>query len=189
MLSRTRVRVSASAAIAAAALTVQLSGASLTAGAAAVASVAPNACSLLSVNEASQLLGSPASSEAFTDLGFPVSPNTPPNPSYSQCRFSANSSRSEIRVIVNASVSRAPSLRIQAIAATTHPGGRVLAIDRAPAVWLPWTQSDLRGEGGTLDSIRDGDYIAVILIYVHHDPLHQAEDAMRIVLPRITSTP
>lgn len=166
MLSRTRVGVSVFAAIVATALTVQPSGAFLTAGAAVIAPAAPNACSLLSVNEASQLLGSPASSEAFTDLGFPVSPTTAPDPTYSQCRFSASSSRSQIRVIVNATLSKAPSVRVQAIAATADPGGHVLAIDRGLTVWLPWTQSDLRGEGGTLSSIKDGDYITVILIYV-----------------------
>ncbi len=91
-------------------------------------------------------------------------------------------------MIVNATLSKAPSVRVQAIAATADPGGHVLAIDRGLTVWLPWTQSDLRGEGGTLSSIKDGDYIAVILIYVPRAPLRKAEDAMRVVLPRITST-
>jgi hypothetical protein len=55
-----------------------------------------------------------ASSRAFTDLGFPVSPNTTPNPAYSQCRFTLKSLQSEIRLIINANLSKAPLLSIQA---------------------------------------------------------------------------
>jgi hypothetical protein len=168
------------------ALAFQVGGTSSKAEAADFGRSAPNACRLLSATEASQLLRAPASSQAFTDLGFPVSSTTARNPTYSQCRFTAQSSRSQISLFVNASLGKAPSLRIQAIAARTHTGGRVLTIDRATAVWLPWTQQDLRGQGGSLSSVKDGVYVAVNLIYVARDPLRAAENAMRIVLPRIT---
>jgi len=174
--------------VAGVALTVQPGGASSGAGAADAAPSAPDACGLLSAGEASQLLGSPASSQAFTDLGFAVSPNTAPSPSYSQCRFALTSSRSQMRLIINASLAKAPSVRVEAITARTQTGGRVLTIDGALAVWLPWTQPDLRGQGGVLGSTEDGDYVAVALIDVRRDPLGVAEDAMRMVLPRITSS-
>jgi hypothetical protein len=142
----------------------------------------------LSATEAGQLLRSPSSSQAFTDLGFPVSQTTALDPTYSQCRFTARSSRSQIRLIINADLAKAPSVSIQAIAARTRPGARILTIDRALAVWLPWTQQDLRGQGGVLNSAKDGDYIAVVLIYVHRDPLRAAEGAIRLALPRISNS-
>jgi hypothetical protein len=55
-------------------------------------------------------------------------------------------------------------------------------IDRVAAVWLPWLQPDLRGQGGSLSAVKDGDYISVSLIYVHREPLRAAENAMRIAL-------
>ena len=184
-----RVTVTAVIMIATAAFALQLGETSSKAGAAdaAVAS-APDTCMLLSATEASQLLRSPSSSQAFNELGFPVSPTTAAIPSYSQCRFFTTSSQSQLRLIINADLSKAPSVRIQAIAARSQPGARILTIDRALAVWLPWTQQDLRGQGGVLSSVRDGDYIAVVLIYVHRDPFGSAEDAMRLVLPRISSS-
>jgi hypothetical protein len=142
----------------------------------------------LSVTQASQLLRSPSSSQGFTELGFPVSQTTAPTPTYSQCRFTSTSSPSQIRLIINADPSKAPSVRIQAIAARGQPGARILRIDRVLAVWLPWTQRDLRGEGGVLSSLKDGDYISVDLIYVHRDPIDAAEDVMRLVLARIPSS-
>ncbi len=93
--------------------------------------------------------------------------------------------QSEITLIINADVTKAPSLRVEAITARTQPGARILTIDRALAVWRPWMQPDLREQGGVLSSVKDGDYVAVVLIYVHRDPLRAAEDAMRIVLPGI----
>jgi hypothetical protein len=169
------------------AITLEPGGTSPKAGATDAASYAPEACSVLSAAEAGQLLKTPASSQAFTDLGFPVSPTTPPDPTYSQCRYTLVSTRSQIRLIINASLAKAPSLRIQAITARVQPGGRTLTIDRELAVWVPWTQLGLRGQGGSLSSVKDGDYIAVSLIYVNRDPLIVAEDAMRLVLPRISS--
>lgn len=144
---------------------------------------APDACGLLSNTEATQLLGSPASGQAFTDLGVPISPSATANPTYSQCRFTSATSQSQIRLIVNASPSKAPNLSIQAISARVD-GGQVLTVDGVTAVWLPWIQADLHGQGGQLSSVKDGNYVAVILIYVHDDPLGVAEDAMRTVLPR-----
>jgi hypothetical protein len=184
MLRAARATVTAVVMVASA---LQLGGASSKAGAADAVASAPNACMLLSATEASQLLRSPSTSEAFTDLGFPISHTTAPSPTYSQCRFTTTSSRSQIRLIINAELSKAPSERIQAIAARSQPGARVLTIDRALAVWLPWTQQDLRGQGGVLSSVKDGDYIAVALIYLHRDPFGSAEDAMRLVLSKISS--
>jgi hypothetical protein len=158
------------------------------AGASEAASPAPDACGVLSASEAGQLLKLPASSQALTDLGFAVSRTTAPNPTYSQCRFTSTASRSQIRLIINASLAKAPSLRIEAITARSEPGARTLMIDRTPGVWLPWTQQDLHGQGGSLSSVKDGDYIAVSLIYVHRDPLHTAEDAMRLVLQSISTS-
>ena len=174
--------------IAIAAFTLQLGGTPSKADAADAGPSAPNTCGLLSAAEASQLLRSPSSSQAFTDLGLPVSRTTARNPTYSQCRFSAKSSHSQIRLIINADLAKAPSLKIEAITAKTQPGARVLTIDRALTVWRPWTQQDLRGQGGVLSSAKDGDYIAIALIYVHPDPLRAAEDAMRVVLPRISGS-
>jgi hypothetical protein len=146
---------------------------------------APNACGLLSTTEATQLLRAPVSGQAFTDLGFPVSPNESPNPTYSQCRFTSTASQSQIRLIINASPASAPSVRDGAIAARGQPGYRILTIDRALTVWAPWTQQDLHGQGGILSSTKDGDYVAVALVYVHRDPLRVAEHAMQIVLPKL----
>jgi len=188
MLRRARISFTAGVMIAVVALTLQGCGTSSTATHADVAAPSPDACRLLPATEVSHLLGLPASSQAFTDLGIPVTPNTARNPTYSQCRLTAKSSQSQIRLIVNASIAKAPSLRIEALASRTQAGGRVLTIDRALAVWLPWTQQDLRGQGGTLSSTEDGDYIAVALIYVHRDPLSVAEDAMHFVLPRISTS-
>lgn len=179
------VRVSVTAVIALVAFTLQLGGTSFGAGAAVSA---PDTCSLLPAMEASQLLRSPFSSQAFTDLGFRVSGTTAQNPSYSQCRYTSTSSQSQMRLIINADLAKAPRLRVEAIAARAQSGSRVLTIDRALTVWLPWTQENLRGQGGQLSSVKDGDYIAVILIYVHRDPFRAAEDAMRLVLPRISSS-
>ena len=145
---------------------------------------APDACGLLSNTEATQLLGSPTSGQAFTDLGFPISSRAAPNPTYSQCRFTSATSQNQITLIVNASPSKAPNLSIQAVSARVD-GGQVLTIDGVTAVWLPWVQADLHGQGGQLSSVKDGNYVAVVLIYVHDDPLGVAEDAMRTVLPRI----
>jgi hypothetical protein len=169
-------------------ITLVLGGGSSNAGASDAARSAPDACRVLSASEAGQILKLPTSSQAFTDLGFAVSGTTTPDPTYSQCRFTSPSSRSQIRVIINASLAKAPSLRIQAITARIEPGGRGLTIDRIAAVWLPWTQQDLRGQGGSLTAVEDGDYIAVSLIYVHGDAIGAAEDAMRLVLPRISSS-
>jgi hypothetical protein len=166
--------------------TLQLGGTSSKAGAADAVHSAPDACRVLSAKEASNLLRLPASDQAVTDLGFPVSRTTAPNPTYSQCRLTFQSSRSQMRLIINASLAKAPPLRIQAMAARSEPGARILTIDRELVVWLPWTQQDLRGQGGSLSSVKDGDYIAVSLIYVHRDPLRVAEDAMRTVLQRIS---
>lgn len=187
MLRPARASVTAAVMIAIVAFTVQLGGASFKAGAADAVASAPDTCTILSASKASQL-NLPSSSQAFTDLGFPVSRTTAPNPTYSQCRFVAKSSPSQMRLIINANLAKAPRLRIEAITARTQPGGRILTIDREIAVWLPWTQTDLRGQGGVLSSSKDGDYVAVVLIYVHRDPLGAAEDAMRIVLPRISSS-
>jgi hypothetical protein len=145
----------------------------------------PNACGLLSTTEAAQLLGSPVSGEAFTDLGFPISPDTAPNPTYSQCRFTSTASQSQMRLIINASSATAPPVREEAIAARAQPGYRVLTIDRALTVWAPWTQQDLRGQGGVLSSSKNGDYVSVTLIYVRRDPERAAEHLMGIVLPRL----
>lgn len=155
--------------------------------AAAITSFAPDTCGLLSVTEASELLGSPATSQAFTDLGFPVSSHTARNPSYSQCRFTSESSQRQIRLIVNTDLAKAPRLSVQESVARVEPDDRALTIDHTTAVWLPWTQEDLRGQGGSLDSVKDGDYIAVVLIYVDRDPIRIAGDAMRSVLGRISS--
>jgi hypothetical protein len=182
----TRSGVTAVVLIATLAFALQTGGTPAPAGAAGVHS-APDACTLLSATDASQLLRLPLSGQAFTALGFPVSPTTAVNPSYSQCRFSSTSAQSQITLIVNAVLAKAPPQRVEAIAAKAQPGGRVLKIDGAPAVWLPWTQQNLRGQGGVLSSTKDGDYIAVDLIYVHRDPLGAAEAALRIVLPRISS--
>jgi hypothetical protein len=188
MLRPARVTVMAVIMIAVVAFALQSGGTSSKAGAADAVASAPNTCRLLSATEASQLLRSPSSSQAFTELGFPVSQTTAPSLNYSQCRFIPTSSRSQIRLIINADLSKAPSVRIQAIAARSQRGARILTIDRVLAVWLPWTQQDLRGQGGVLSSVKDGDYIAVVLIYVHRHPFGSAEDAMRLVLPRITSS-
>jgi hypothetical protein len=51
-----------------------------------------------------------------------------------------------------------------------------------------WLQQDLRGQGGSLSSVKDGDYVSVSLIYVHRDPLRAAENAMRIALSRVVSS-
>jgi len=174
--------------IAMVALTFQLGATSSHAEAAATVPSAPNACGLLSSAEATQLLRSPASSQAFTDLGFPVARNTAMNLTYSQCRFTSMTSRSQIRLTVNGDLAKAPSLSVEAIAARVQPGARVLTIDGALGVWRPWTQQDLHGQGGALSSVKDGDYIDVALIYVHHDPLRIAEAAMRMVLPRISNS-
>jgi hypothetical protein len=188
VLRADRFSVTAVVIIAIAAFTLQLGGTSSKAEAADDGPFAPDTCRLLSAAEASQLLRLPSSSQAFTDLGFPVSRTAARNPSYSQCRFTSTSSQSQIRLIVNADLAKAPSLRIEAIAAKTQPGARILTIDRALTVWRPWTQQDLRGQGGVLSSAKDGDYIAVVLVDVHRDPLRAAEDAMRVVLPRISSS-
>jgi hypothetical protein len=180
-----RGSVTALVMIATVAFTLQAGGTSSQAGAAGPVRSAPDACSLLSTTEASHLLGVPGSSQAFTDLGFPVSRNTARDRTYSQCRFTSKSSRKRIRLTINASLAKAPPLRIQAIASKTQPGARELTIDRDLAVWLPWTQQGLRGQGGELNSVRHGDYISVVLIYVHSDPLRVAEKAMRVVLSRI----
>jgi hypothetical protein len=180
-----RIGVMAIVVIAVVVFTLQSGGASPKAGAADAVPFAPDACRLLSATKVSHLLRLPVSSQTFTDLGFPVSRNTAPNPTYSQCRFASESSRNRISLIVNASLAKAPPLTLQAIAARGQTGARVLTIDRTLAVWMPWTQHDLRGHGGELSSVKHGDYIAVVLIYVHRDPLRVAEDAMRIVLPRI----
>ena len=188
MLRPARVTVTAVIMIAVVAFALQLGGTSSKVGAADAVVSAPDTCKLLSATEASQLLRSPSSGQAFTELGFPVSQTTAPSPTYSQCRFTTTSSRSQIRLIINADLSKAPSVKIQAIAARSQPGARILTIDQALAVWLPWTQRDLQGQGGVLSSEKDGDYIAVVLIYVHRDPFRSAEDAMRLVLPRISSS-
>jgi len=188
MLRPARVTVTTVITIAMVSFALQLGGTSSKAGAADAVASAPDTCVLLSATEASQLLRSPSSGQAFTELGIPASQTTASSPTYSQCRFTPTSSRSQIRLIINADLSEAPSVRIQAIAARSQPGARRLTIDRALAVWLPWTQQDLRGQGGVLSSVKDGDYIAVVLIYVHRDPLGSAEDAMRLVLPRISSS-
>jgi hypothetical protein len=146
---------------------------------------APHACGVLSTTEATQLLGSPASGEAFTDLGFPVSPEAAPNPTYSQCRFTTTASQSQIRVIINASPAKSPSLSEEAMAAEAQPDSRVFTIDGAVTVWRPWTQQDLRGQGGVLDSTKNDDYVSVVLIYLHHDPISVAERVMQIVLPKL----
>jgi len=189
MLRPARIGVMAVVTIAVVAFILQLGGGSYSkAEAAEDLRSAPDACRLLVATEATQLLGVPFSSQAFTDLGFPVSPTTAPNARYSQCRFASTSQRSQIRLIINADLANSPSVRVQAIAARTQPGGRILTIDRALAVWLPWTQQDLRGQGGVLSSTKNGDYIAVVLIYVQRDPLRAAEDAMRIVLSKISNS-
>jgi hypothetical protein len=188
ILGAARVGATAVAMIVLVAILLLLGGTPSTAGASGAASPAPDACGVLSVSEAGQLLKLPASSQAFTDLGFAVSATTAPDPTYSQCRFTSTASRSQIRLIINASLAKSPSLRVQASTARIEPGARTLTIDRTPAVWLPWTQQDLRGQGGSLSSVKDGEYIAISLIYVHRDPLRTAEDAMRLVLPRISSS-
>jgi hypothetical protein len=188
MLRSARVSVTAVVLIAIVALTLQLGGTSSRAEATDAVRSAPDACRALSATEASHLLRLPVASQAFTDLGFPVSRTTAPNPTYSQCRFTSKSSRSEISLFINASLAKAPHLKIEAIAARTQPGGRVLTVDRELAVWLPWTQQNLRGQGGSLSSVKDGGYIAVNLIYVHREPLRAAENAMRIVLSRISTS-
>jgi hypothetical protein len=187
MVRPVRVGIMAIVMIAIVAFTLLSGGASPKAGATDAVPFAANACHLLSATKASHLLQLPVSSQAFTDLGFPVSRDTARNPTYSQCRFTSKSSRIQISLFVNASLAKAPPLRIQAIAARTQPGARVLTIDRDLAVWLPWTQPDLRGQGGQLSSVKHGDYIAVALIYVHRDPLRIAEGAMRVVLSGISS--
>ncbi len=187
MLRPAGVSVTAAVMIAIVAFAFQLGGTSSKAGAADAVRSAPDACRLFSATEASHLLRLPTSSREFTALGIPVSRTTARIPTYSQCRFTSKSSRSQIRLVINASLAKAPPLRIEANTARTQPGGRVLTIDRALAVWLPWTQQGLRGQGGALSSVKDGDYIEVSLIYVHRDPLRAAEDAMRIVLPRLRS--
>jgi hypothetical protein len=189
MLRPVRIGHRAVVTIAVVAFILQLGGRSSSkAEAAEVLRSAPDACGLLLATEATQLLGVASSSQAFTDFGFPVSPTAAPNASYSQCRFASTSKRSQIRLIINADLAKSPSVRVQAFAARAQPGGRVLTIDRALAVWQPWTQHDIRKQGGVLSSTKDGDYIAVVLIYVQRDPLRAAEDAMRIVLPKISNS-
>ena len=188
MLCPARVSVTAAVMVAIVALNLQLGGTSSKAGATDAVRSAPDACRLLSATEASQLLRLSASSRAFTDLGFPVSRTTARNPTYSQCRFTPKSSPSQIRLIINTSLAKAPPLRIRAITARTEPGGRILTIERELAVWLPWMQEDLRGQGGSLTSVKDGDYVAVSVLYVRRDPLRAAEDAMRMVLSRISTS-
>ena len=100
--------------IAIVAVTLHVWGSSSKAEAANGESSAPKACSLLSNTKASYLLRSVASGQAFTDLGFPVLANAEQDPTYSQCRFTATSSRSQIRVIVNASPATSPPVRIRA---------------------------------------------------------------------------
>lgn len=173
--------------IAMVALALQLGATSSEAVTAATVTSAPNACGLLSAAEATHLLRSSALSQEFTDLGFPVARNSAPNPAYSQCRFTSKSARSQIWLIVNASLAKAPSLGIEAITARAQSGGRVLTVDGSLGVWRPWTQQDLRGQGGQLSSIKDGEYVDVVLIYVHRDSVRLAEGAMRMVLPRISN--
>jgi len=87
MLRPARASVTAVIMIAIVAFSLQLGGTSSKAGAADAVASAPDTCRLLSATEASQLLRLPSSGQAFTDLGFPVSQTTEPNPTYSQCRF------------------------------------------------------------------------------------------------------
>jgi hypothetical protein len=149
---------------------------------------APDACTLLSVKQASHLLGSPASAQAFTDLGFPVSGHGARNPAYSQCRFTARSARRQIRLTINSVLAKAPPLKVEALAARGQPGSRILRIDGALTVWRPWTQRDLRRQGGVLSSVKDGDYVEVALVYVHRGPLGVAEGVLRVVLPKIPAS-
>jgi hypothetical protein len=144
-----------------------------------------NACGLLSTTDAAPILGSPVSGEAFTELGFPISPNTAPNPTYSQCRFTSTTSQSQMRLIINASAATAPPVSEEAIAARAQPGYRVLTIDRALTVWAPWTQQNLRGQGGVLSSTEHGYYVSVTLIYVHRHPERVAEHLMQIALSKL----
>jgi hypothetical protein len=154
--------------------------------AAAVPSV-PNACGLLTSADAAQLLGSPASGQTFTALGFPSPANAASDPTYSQCRFTSTTSRSELNLIINALPAKSPSVSEEALAARDRPGYRVLTIDGALTVWTPWTQQGLRGQGGVLSSSRNGEYVAVVLIYVHRDPFKVAERASRMVLAKLSS--
>ena len=83
-----------------------------------------NVCGLLSTTDAAPILGSHVSGEAFTELGFPISPNTAPNPTYSQCRFTSTTSQSQMRLIINASPATAPPVSEEAIAARAQSGYR-----------------------------------------------------------------
>ena len=147
---------------------------------------APDACGLLSNAEASTLLRAQAVGKAYTSLGFPVSSRTPATPTYSQCRYTSQSTPGEIRLFVNASPANAPSLAVMQRAAAGNPGDRILTIDGSTAVWQPWTQQNLQGQGGSLDSVKKGDFVEIVLVYVARDPASVASDAMRLaVLSRI----
>lgn len=151
----------------------------------AAAHNAPDACGLLSSAEASALLHAPAVGKAYTSLGFPVSSRTPANPTYSQCRYTSQSTPGEIRLIVNAAPANAPPFGVIRRAAAGKPGDRVLSIDGSTAVWQPWAQQDLQGQGGALDSVKKGDFVEIVLVYVPRDPAAVANDAMRSALSRI----
>jgi hypothetical protein len=151
----------------------------------AVAHNAPDACGLLSNAEASTLLRAQAVGKAYTSLGFPVSSQTPATPTYSQCRYTSQSTPGEIRLFVNASPANAPSFAVIQRAAAGNPGDRILTIDGSTAVWQPWAQQNLQGQGGSLDSVKKGDFVELVLVYVASDPAAVANDAMRLVLSRI----
>ena len=151
----------------------------------AAAHNAPDACGLLSSAEASTLLRAPAVGKPYTSLGFPVSSRTPANPTYSQCRYTSPSTAGEIRLFVNAAPAKAPRFAVILRAAAGKPGDRILTIDGSTAVWQPWAQQNLQGQGGVLDSVKQGDFVEIVLVYVARDPAAVAGDAMRLALSRI----